>query len=547
MSERTLAATRKITVRRILQLPVKRAAFPCVVSLFVMGFGQGVAQANDVYIAQNAGGSANGSSCANAYAVGYFNTPGNWTSGTPSATQIGPGTTLHLCGTFNAPAGASGYLQFQGGGTSGNPITLVAEPGTLIQAPYWGQNGAITSRYGYVVIDGNSMGMIQATANGTNLTYQAPSCGAICGSGIYVSSGNNITVRNWTIANIYVNVPPSDESTAGEGSYGIVVLGGSNNAVSGNTLHDMKWAVYYAYPGSSTSSNISVFNNQIYNADHGIAIGSGNTSAVLNGGNIYGNVIHDGANWDDNANNNHHDGVHLWAIHSGSQSNNVSVHNNYIYGQWGQHLNSLIYGEGAQANLLVYNNVLVSATSNGFCGGGILSIAGQGLTNSYPSLYNNTIENAANSGNSCPLFGITNTTGISIRDNIASTGISAIYMPTGSTFNTISNNLWYGIGSVGWNYQSGAYSRLSAWQTACSCDAGASVGAPMLDTNYKPQAGSPAIGLGANLTSLGISTLNFDMAGVTRPSTGAWDAGAYQFGGSTVGPSPPTTLTTQVH
>ena len=49
---------------------------------------------------------------------------------------------------------------------------------------------------------------------------------------------------------------------------------------------------------------------------------------------------------------------------------------------------------------------------------------------------------------------------------------------------------------------------------------------------YKLQAGSPAIGAGVNLTSLGITGLDTDAAGVARPATGAWDIGAYQYNGA---------------
>ncbi len=61
----------------------------------------GVAKANDIYIAQSAAGSANGSNCANAYAATFFNTAANWGSG---ANKIGPGTTVHLCGTISVPS-----------------------------------------------------------------------------------------------------------------------------------------------------------------------------------------------------------------------------------------------------------------------------------------------------------------------------------------------------------------------------------------------------------------------------------------------------------
>jgi len=40
--------------------------------------------------------------------------------------------------------------------------------------------------------------------------------------------------------------------------------------------------------------------------------------------------------------------------------------------------------------------------------------------------------------------------------------------------------------------------------------------------DYRPNAGSPLIGAGANLTSLGIGALNSDYAGSARPAVGAW-------------------------
>src|SRR5271167_3518712 len=65
------------------------------------------ASANDVYISQN--GNGGGSSCSDTQSATYFNTPGNWGSG---GNQIGPGTTVHVCGTFTGTAGGT-MLSFQ--------------------------------------------------------------------------------------------------------------------------------------------------------------------------------------------------------------------------------------------------------------------------------------------------------------------------------------------------------------------------------------------------------------------------------------------------
>lgn len=47
-------------------------------------------------------------------------------------------------------------------------------------------------------------------------------------------------------------------------------------------------------------------------------------------------------------------------------------------------------------------------------------------------------------------------------------------------------------------------------------------------------AASPAVGVGANLGSLGLPGFANDIVGVQWPQTGAWDIGAYEFVPGTV-------------
>src|SRR3954454_16603847 len=76
--------------------------------------------AADIYIAQNTAGSNSGSDCADAHAASWFNSANNWGTGTA---QIGPGVTVHVCGTITGSANGT-ELTFQGSGSSGAPITL---------------------------------------------------------------------------------------------------------------------------------------------------------------------------------------------------------------------------------------------------------------------------------------------------------------------------------------------------------------------------------------------------------------------------------------
>jgi hypothetical protein len=70
------------------------------------------------------------------------------------------------------------------------------------------------------------------------------------------------------------------------------------------------------------------------------------------------------------------------------------------------------------------------------------------------------------------------------------------------------------------------------------------------------QSGSPAIGAGANLYNLcngqpnpGLGALCFDANGKARPSSGAWDAGAFSVstGNNPQLPQPPTNVTAAAH
>src|SRR5258708_39397165 len=92
--------------------------------IFVLGFLLIAisAKANTVYIAS--GGTGAGTSCTSAKDPTYFHTSANWTTGTPTGIQIGPGTTVHLCGTFTGTAGTP-LLRFQGSGTTAHPIPLL--------------------------------------------------------------------------------------------------------------------------------------------------------------------------------------------------------------------------------------------------------------------------------------------------------------------------------------------------------------------------------------------------------------------------------------
>lgn len=164
----------------------------------------------NIYLAQASAGAADGSvSCANARAASYFNSAANWGTG---LTQIGSGTTIHLCGSISivwTPPTSQGT----------GKITLKYEPGAKLSAPA-NQNfiifGPSTNKW---KLDGGTLcgpqpsggnidvpcnGVIENTANGTNLANQVYPVVAIDHSLVT----GDVEVVGVDIRNLYVHTAP---------------------------------------------------------------------------------------------------------------------------------------------------------------------------------------------------------------------------------------------------------------------------------------------------------------------------------------------------
>ena len=97
----------------------------------------------------------------------------------------------------------------------------------------------------------------------------------------------------------------------------------------------------------------------------------------------------------------------------------------------------------------------------------------------------------------------------------------------------IDYNLYVDGGGVrAWNWYTNdiPYANFSTWQSDIGGETHSlTAGSSGLSSLGVPLAGSAVIGAGANLTNVGIPTLNADKNSVARPSTGAWDIGAYEY------------------
>jgi len=496
------------------------------------------ASAADVYVTQNTSGGDTGADCANAHSSSWF-----------SSNQAA-GNTYHLCGTFTGAAGAT--ILNVSAGSAGNLKTILFESGAGMTAPVWGPGtgaypsaGAINVSGSYVTIDGGTNGYINATQSGASGT----TCpGGTCAydrttAGIVVASGlTNVEIRNVTMQNIYLC---NNASACNTSWYTANIFIGPSASATNLSIHDNNLSgagtqIMLEYSGRALS-NVNIYNNTLAGGYWGVAIGSGSSGNTTSNVNIYGNTISGCTDWNKQYNNGgatngyHCDGV---IVYSNASAQLFNIYNNDI-SESGAVTADVFCTYGASspgATCNIFNNVLYinNPTCAGVGGGrAIWSHGGSGPH----VIVNNTLVGVSSS---CYLIELESPTSLSrLQNNIfASENMGVEDGQTGNLSN-VDYNL-YNTPNAVWNYS--GYKSFPQWQSL-GFDANGISGNPNLDGNYKLQKGSPAIGSGTNLSSLctgNLTALCADKAGVPRPASGAWDAGAYQY--STASVAAPTGL-----
>ncbi|MBU6427039.1 hypothetical protein KGQ27_02245, partial [Patescibacteria group bacterium] len=475
----------------------------------------------DIYISQNGAGAGNGADCADARPVSWLGSAANWGSG-PG--QIGPGTTVHLCGTITSP------ISVLGSGAAGNPIIVHFEPGANMTAPNWNAPVISVKEQNYVIIDGGTGGVIAATNN--NSTSQTDS------TGVYIENGSDVEVKNLTIKDMYVRTDPNDTNGAGGcGAGGGIVYygnarssaGGSDISIDHNTISNAGCGIMFTpsigdSSGAYSSGGIKIFDNTISGNNWSIGFGVWTYSNVK-GVDIYGNdITTSGAMWDEPNDVFHHNGMHIYVSGHDSTLSDLRIYGNYIHGDIGHWSTAYLFMEdpgagtsGAISSTDVFNNLIVS-TAGGASNGHIYIWTG-GV-----NAFNNT------------LVALNYPAGIAIR-TLSDSGTPVS--------DTIKNNIMYGFNASYsvpvYNVASGSYSanNITASGNLINVD-------PLFENisagDFRLKSNSPAIGAGANLTQLCsvLPALCIDRNNITRPSSGPWDIGAYQY--STGGSLPPPSV-----
>jgi len=484
------------------------------------------AGAKDLYVAANQVSTGSGTGCSTAKSVSWFNNLTSWGSGT---TQISPGTTVHLCGTFTGAAGQQ-LLLVRGNGTSSARITIKFQPGAILTAPYWAATGAIRmDGHSYITVDGGGSGLIRNTANGTGLAYHMAS------RAIYAPNCTGCTVQNIIIANLYVHSSAADVSAPQSQLNCIYALDANSFTVNHMTCHDTGWAVV------GGANNLTIAYSDFYNVDHGLAFGP---RGISSGFSIHDNHIHGYANWDNTTNVYHHDGLHMWG-QSGGVVSNGAIYNNLFDGDCGANITAHIFLQDSVKNVSVYNNVFLVPTNRIIQALWFQGVANSGsLPGGIPtgnSAYNNFIRAGGhNRGSGMLVAAQYNFTAI---NNVLFGGNSDIAVEAGGSLSSagINNNIYEDLlvdaGSYNsFAYQGHTYRALASWQAACHCDSRSKlVPASQINAGSLGQllSGSVAISAAANLLNISsgnLTPLSKDKVGAARPLSGTWDAGAYKYG-----------------
>lgn len=543
----------KLIKRASLALIILICALVLIVTKIVSGSG------NAVYLAQTSAGANDGTSCAAAKAYTYFNSSGNW-SGSPTGILIGPDTTVHLCGNITGTGGTnSSALTFQGSGSSGHPITLVFETGaTMTAVAFWGTAINLGGQHDLLINGGTACGSstggslpgvsacngtISNTGNGTGLSTSSHST-------FIASSGGpctNCEIKNIALINNYIHIQCEtssgcDTSNAGTTENAVITFnsGGAGIKFHDNVVHDCSWCVNFQMASGDT--NLLIYNNNIYNCAHGLAVYGGITAAGPV--NVYNNNIHDYQSWDTGTVDAYHeDGIHAF----GNDLAEINIYNN----QWSTQSLCCITGEifleqgssWTNAGIFrIFNNIFLQSVG-----------AVNGLVQPYigtSAVYlNNTIVGPGPSGSTnTALF--TSGTNVKFNNNVISSFPNLINLNAniGTTFASVATDMDYqaygdtgGFNSwVGLGADTGSF---ATWKTNCmGCDTHSSYNASLnLNANGTPSASSTSIvGQGRNLTSLcsgALTLLCYDIFGTARPSSGAWDMGAAQLTGPPSGSS----------
>jgi hypothetical protein len=492
--------------------------------------------AEEIYVAQTSAGGNTGTNCANAHSVAWFNTAGNWGTGTD---KISAGDTAHLCGNITTT------LTVQASGSAGNVITILFESGAKMSKAAWSRIGAITiSSKNYITIDGGATGIIggptgnvsfvngiiENTDNGTGLGNQVDSVG------INATNASYFTVKNLAIYNMYIRTAGTEQNSYGGGVLNIAEASNITNfTVTNCIIHDAGVGISSDY--GNAGSNYTFSYNTIYNTNWGGRTGDRNSSSRMNGLYVHHNKLYNWTNWDAPTDIGfHHNGFYGWA-ESGGQLTNAYVYANEIGPNYSNSLNgynsstSGIFFSGNVSNIYIYNNLLLAHTGGPPANGMITAWNNNGYSGI--NIYNNTF---IGNGSGNAIYGGMGNGTYFIKNNLAF-GVATFIVFNSSASSTLVADYNFGYNlRPGQEYSksatsSSSFKNFAQWKSLGYDVHGSNVN-PLIDSNYRLTANSPGRDSGTPLDAY----FTTDKDGTPRPQGPGWDIGAYEYATSQIGP-----------
>ena len=450
------------------------------------------------WVSQSGSGNNSGSDTDNQMPIANYNSSGSGS--------------VNLVGTLTTPLTA----------TSG---TIYFEPNAKFSAPTW-TDRVIILQSG-CTIDGGQNGLIEATDNGTGLTY-SNNLNAVYGNNV-----SNVLVKNLLIQNLYKYVGPNDEQpfNSGGGS-GIIIEGTWSNIVISNCVcHDMMIGFGWNYAANCANSRLT--HCTAYNCNWGGNCADTGSASTIHDFTVDHCHFYDWQNWDDNNDYMHHNGFYFWAMSSG-QATNVMFNANYVGPGYGSHNTAGLFVSGEQIfNLIACNNIFDASDGTSPANAQLMIMTYTPTTTNM--VFNNTftgnnasaleIEGKTNGVSSCPTF-INNNEFLNCKF-----AISFFYGITSFQYLRSNTNNFYGNPqfTTAWDGTGGGGTYLAQWQAYDNpdyhLDPNSTTSNPLLNGSYIPQTGSSLIGAGMNLSQY----FTTDYAGNPRPATGAWTIGAYEY------------------
>lgn len=472
------------------------------------------------YVADSALGTGSGVDAANAASMANHNA-----NTIPSGTiTSGTACTIHFVGTIATTS------VIPVSGTAGNLITYIFETGAKFSKGNWFQSGtngdAAIYKTGksYITIDGNNVGIIECTGNGTPPAATQTDCIGIWSEGVTTGC----TVKNLTIQNIYVRTQGTENNAYGN-CMKFNNASGSTVLVDNCIVNNAGSLIYFPYGSSLTGLEIKNITGGV-NGIGSVVLGDITNGSLLNGALIHDCTFTASLAWAGQPAI-HKNLVFCFSDGASSRIDGLKVYNNKFTGFMADNSTSFLFLEGYIYSPILYCNVFAPST-NDFTGNGYIVI--KGTQNCV--IGNNTFYGATDGISVGTTAWGALQTGLVIKNNVSfntATGVGDNGPPTywSQTGASYDYNVYF---PSTMNFLAGTgFDTFAQYKTEIASQISGGVGGethstqstPNLNGSYYPVATSSAIGTGSNFADMS-AYYTTDKSGVAWAGGTGWGGGA---------------------